>query len=88
MGSSYITVDQLEAVKEYLATFMDFESYESAKEKHKIGNYLSYLLALCKQGLNKIIEVKIVTNLREISVDILKRSNVLVPECILEELMR
>ena len=77
MGSSYITVDQLEAVKEYLATFMDIESYESAKEKHKIGNYLSYLLALCKQGLNKIIEVKI-----------LKRSIVLLRECILEELMR
>lgn len=88
MGSSYITVDQLEAIKDYLETFMNIESYESAKEKHKIGNYPSYLLILCKQGLNKIIEVKIVASLREISVDILKGSNVLVPECILEELMR
>lgn len=80
-----LTEDQWESLIEYILEFLDFTSYENVKDKY---SKLEYNRAVCKSGLEKLLVSRLICNLEEVTKEILKTDNILIPVNILEEILR
>lgn len=81
-----LSEQQLESIKSYLEDWFVIPKLEDCCTEEEISE-TDYLLLIAKVGIKKIIERKIIT-LKEITIDILKTDSVLIPVCVLEELIK
>ena len=80
--------EQIEALINYFEDFITIQSYEDYIKKYQtIISKEKYNYLLAKQALKFLIENDLIKNLQEVTLDILKTDNILIPANILEELL-
>lgn len=82
-----ISIQQYESLKKYLESYLIISTYEEAKEKGYTRTYISYLRSVVNRGIKMVVENNIIKDFEEITLDILKQDNVLIPVQILKQIL-
>lgn len=86
--SDYLDYNQIKSIIKYLEHFFTIESYESFCEKNKKIYYrTTYYLLVIKYGVSELLNHGIIKNIKQITIDILKEDNILIPENILKKII-
>lgn len=77
-----ITTEQLEVIFKYLSIYLKIPSQKTLG----IQSYKAYLKKVVIAGIRKMLEARVILDLEEITVEILRDENILIPVTILKRI--